>query len=441
MSVIDFSPNHAFRDRGVVTRRRRVATGPVSRGAHASRRLRLPPVVGEATPVYWLLLTVIVVLNLVGLVMVLSASSVMSLESTGSSWTYAIRQAIWMALGFVALAVTLRVDLSFWRRNARRFLVIAAGLLLVVLVPGLGVSANGSTRWVGFGPFQLQPSELAKLALLIFIADLLARRADRVRDTRFSVRPVMVVTAMFAGLLMLQPNLGTTILLGCIAMVMLFVAGAPGGPLLGCGLSGVLAAVLLAMSAPYRRARLLGFLHPWSDPGNTGYQVIQSQVGLADGHLLGAGLGASRAKWGFLPYAHTDFIFSIIGEELGLVGAIAVVLLFVALAVFGVRTAMHSRDRFGTLVAAGVTAWLSIQAFVNIGAVIGVLPITGVPLPFISFGGSSLLFTLVATGLLLNVARNPATQLTEAVSESSHDGLSRSRRPRRRANVMASSGR
>jgi cell division protein FtsW len=441
MSVIDFAPNHAFRDRARGAQRRRVAGRSAERANDAGWRLRLAPVVGEATIEYWLLLTLVVVLNLVGLVMVLSASSVMSLETTGSSWTYAIRQAMWMALGFVALAITLRIDLSFWRHNARRGLVIAVGLLLVVLVPGLGVSANGSTRWVGFGQLQLQPSEFAKLALLIFVADLLARRADRVRDSRFSIRPVMVVTAVFGGLLMLQPNLGTTILLGCIVMVMLFIAGAPGGPLLGCGLGGAFAAVVLAMSAPYRRARLLGFLHPWSDPSNTGYQVIQSQVGLADGHLLGAGLGASRAKWGFLPYAHTDFIFAIIGEELGLVGAIAVVLLFVALAVLGVRTAMRSRDRFGMLVAAGVTAWLSIQALVNIGAVIGVLPVTGVPLPFISFGGSSLLFTLVASGLLLNVARNPAKPARHPGAESSRNGVGRSRHPRRRADVATASGR
>jgi len=363
--------------------------------------------VGEATNGFWLLAIVVVVLNLVGLIMVLSASSVMSLDTTGSSWTYFIKQGMWMAVGTVALLFCTTCDLQVIRRFARLGLVVAGGLLVAVLVPGLGVSANGSTRWVGVGPLQLQPAEFAKLAMLVFVADLLTRRADRVRDPRLSVRPVVVVAGVFAGLLMLQPNLGTTIILMSIVMVMLFVAGAPGRELAGWSVAGTAVAVMLALAAPYRRARILAFLHPWKDPGNTGYQTIQSQVGLATGGFLGKGLGASRAKWGYLPFAHTDFIFAIVGEELGLLGALLVVSLFVLLAAFGVRAATKSKDRFSMLVAIGVTTWLVLQAFVNIGAVIGILPITGVPLPFLSFGGSSLLFTMMASGLLLNVARKP----------------------------------
>ena len=204
---------------------------------------------------------------------------------------------------------------------------------------------------------------------------------------------------------LLQPNLGTTVVLAAIVFGMLFAAGVPSLPLAAYGLAGVGGAMVLALGEGYRRRRLLAFVDPWSDPLNTGYQTIQSQVSLASGGLIGVGLGASRAKWGFLPYAHTDFIFAIIGEELGLVGAALVVGLFLALGYLGIRAAVGAADPFGRLVAAGITTWFCAQAFVNIGAVIGILPITGVPLPFVSFGGSSLVAAMAAAGLLLNVAR------------------------------------
>jgi cell division protein FtsW len=224
-------------------------------------------------------------------------------------------------------------------------------------------------------------------------------------DTRLTLLPVTVVFGGIAVLLMLQPNLGTTIVLGAIVLSLLWVAGTPLVPLSGLAALGALVASGLALLEPYRRARVLAFLDPWADYQNGGYQNIQSLVGIASGGLTGTGLGESRAKWGFLPEAHTDFIFAIIGEELGLVGALVVVLLFVTLCVLGCRAALLAPDRFGMLIAAGVTVWFGAQAFVNIGAVIGILPITGVPLPFVSYGGSSLLFSMVAAGLLLNVAR------------------------------------
>jgi cell division protein FtsW len=225
------------------------------------------------------------------------------------------------------------------------------------------------------------------------------------RNSRATLRPVVVVLAAMATLLMLQPNLGTTIVLAAIALTLCFAAGAPLGPLAAWATLGISAATALALAAPYRRNRVLTFLDPWADPIDKGYQNIQALVGVASGGLFGRGLGASRAKWGFLPFAHTDFIFAIIGEELGLVGAAVVVGLFVLLVIIGVRVALHAPDRFGLLLAMGVTAWFGVQAFVNIGAVIGILPITGVPLPFVSAGGSSLLFTMAAGGLLLSVAR------------------------------------
>ncbi len=358
-----------------------------------------------ASASYVLLFAVIVVLNLIGLVMILSASSVTALQYEGSSYYYFERQLLWLFAGSVVFVISLRIDYRLWRKLAVPMVVVSMLLLVVVLLPGIGQNVNGSSRWIGVGTFGVQPSEFAKLAMLVFAADLLARRQSWITDTRVTLRPVMVAFGLFALLIMLQPNLGTTIVLAAITFTVLFVAGTPLASLAGWGFVGCCVAGVASMGKSYRRARILAFLHPWNDPLNTGYQTIQSQVSVASGGWLGVGLGASKAKWGFLPYAHTDFIFAIISEELGLVGAMAVVGLFVALGFLGVRTGLHTADRFGQMLAIGITTWLCVQAFVNIGAVIGVLPITGVPLPFISFGGSSLLATMAGAGILLNVAR------------------------------------
>jgi cell division protein FtsW len=385
-------------------RRRPPASDDVwsSRRRHPTAR---PVPTRRRSKTYVGLLAVITTLNLLGLVMVMSASSVASLDDYGSSWYVVMRQAMWLALGTIACVIVLRVDYHRWRRMATPLLVISTALLALVLVPGIGITVNGASRWLGYGPLSLQPSELAKLTLLLFAADLLARRAAWMDDIRLTLVPVTAVFGMIAVLLMLQPNLGTTLVLGAVVVSLLYVAGTPLVPLTGLAAVGALVASGLALWAPYRRARVLAFLDPWADYQNTGYQNIQSLVGVASGGITGIGLGESRAKWGFLPYAHTDFIFAIIGEELGLIGALVVVALFVGLCLLGARAALLAPDRFGMLLAAGVTVWFGVQAFVNIGAVIGILPITGVPLPFVSYGGSSLLFSMVAAGLLLNVAR------------------------------------
>jgi cell division protein FtsW len=347
----------------------------------------------------------VAVFNLLGLVMVMSASSVVALDEYGSSWYFVLRQAAWAAAGAVVLVIIARTDYHRWRRVAGPLLVLSLVLLCLVFVPGIGVGANGATRWIGVGSLTVQPSELAKLAVLIWVADLLARRAAYMHNTQATLRPVVVVLAAVATLVMLQPNLGTTIVVAAIAMALCFVAGSPAAPLAGWTAFGLAAATGLALAAPYRRARVLTFLDPWADPMDKGYQNIQSLVGVASGGIFGTGLGASRAKWGYLPYAHSDFIFAIIGEELGLIGATVVVGLYVLLGIVGIRIALHAPDRFGLLLAIGVTAWFCVQAFVNIGGVVGILPITGVPLPFVSAGGSSLVFGMAGAGLLLSVAR------------------------------------
>ena len=364
---------------------------------------------------FLLLLAVLLVLNLIGLVMVLSASSVDALEHQGSPYYYFAKQAIWTGLGAIVFCLTLRVDYRRWRHFALPLLGLSVAMLLLVLVPGIGVTANGSSRWLGYGNFGIQPSEFAKLGVLLFSADLLARRSKKVADTRLTVRPVMCVFAGVAFLILIQPNLGTTIVLAAVVFAVLFAAAAPWGPLLGYGVVGGAVATFAAFGKSYRRARLLAFLDPAKDPLNTGYQTLQSYYSIGSGGWFGVGLGASRAKWGWLPYAHTDFIFAIIAEELGLFGALLVVGLFVALGYLGMRAAVWATDPFGRLLAVGITTWFCVQAFVNIGAVIGVLPITGVPLPFISFGGSSLLATMAAAGMLANVAKQGrATRNTRA---------------------------
>jgi cell division protein FtsW len=381
----------------------RDAEAAASRGRHPTGRR--PQGNGTRSGMFLALGFLVAVFNLLGLVMVMSASSVVALDEYGSSWYYVVRQAVWTGMGAGVMILVSRVDYHRWRRVATPMLVGSVVLLAIVFVPGVGVEANGARRWIGAGTLSIQPAEVVKLTLLVWIADLLARRAAVMHNTRATLRPVIVVLTGIATLIMAQPNLGTTIIIAAIAMTLCFVAGAPLGRLAAWAVAGASAATFLVLATPWRQDRVLAFLDPWADPTNTGYQNIQSLVGLASGGVAGTGLGASRSKWGFLPYAHTDFIFAIVGEELGIVGAVLVVGLFGLLGIIGIRIALHAPDRFGLLVAVGVTSWFLVQAFVNIGAVIGILPITGVPLPFVSAGGSSLVFSMAGAGLLLAVAR------------------------------------
>ncbi len=373
-----------------------------TRRRHPAGRLRP----GRATGTCLAILGLVGFLTLFGLVMVISASSVTDLKEHGTTWYSFKRQALWAIVGTFGLVLAIRVHYRRWRRWAGPMLIASIAMLVLVLVPGVGAEANGASRWIGVGALRVQPSEFAKLAVLLFVAKLLSdrEREGKARVAALTLKPTLVVFGAVAALLMLQPNLGTTIALGAIVLTMLFIHGARVHHLGGIALLGAGAAAFLALQASYRRARVTAFLNPWADPSDTGYQTIQSLVGIASGGLFGVGLGASRAKYEFLPEAHTDFIFAIVAEELGLLGAAVVIGLFVALAYFGVRVALDTADPFGRLVATGITTWFGVQAFINIGAVVAVLPITGVPLPFVSFGGSSLVVTLVAAGILANIA-------------------------------------
>jgi cell division protein FtsW len=351
------------------------------------------------------LAVVVGLLCVIGLVMVGSASSVVSISLYGSPWAILIREGMWMAVGVIAFGLAVRFDHRKLRRLAPLFLIVTFFLLLVVLVPGIGVHVQGSSRWVGFGQFRLQPSELMKLALTIFAADLITRRLEEGATDRRIIGPVLLVTACAAVLIVAQPDLGTAMVLACVILALLFVSGVRLGPVLKilAGLIGV--ALIVAIASPYRRERLLSFVDPSAHGSGSGYQVMQSLIGLGSGHLVGAGLGGGQAQWGFLPNAQTDFIFSVIGEELGFIGAALVLLLLGTFVWFGIRAAVRSPQRFGGLLAFGLVAWLASETLINIGAVVGVLPVTGIPLPFISYGGSSLVITMVAAGILINIAR------------------------------------
>lgn len=344
-------------------------------------------------------------LTLFGLVMVLSASQVTSLYDSESPYSLFQRQAMWAAIGAVAFVVSSRIDYRWLRRLAVPFLVFTVILLIAVLIPGVGRRINGSSRWLGVGPFVVQPGEFAKLAVVLFSADLLSRRSKQMHRPDITIKPVMLIVGGMSGLLLLQPKLGTTIVIAAVGIMMLFVAGARLPHLFAWTAAGAVVATIAAFGSDYRRARLLSFIDPWADPLGNGLQTIQSQIGIASGGWLGVGLGAGRAKWGFLPYAHSDFIFAIVAEEVGLLGAGALVLSFALVGYLGIRAAINAPDRFGMLMAAGLTSWLLVQAFMNIAMSIGLMPITGEPLPFVSAGGSSLVTTLAAAGVLTNIAK------------------------------------
>jgi cell division protein FtsW len=344
-------------------------------------------------------------LVLLGLIMILSASSVSSFATYGSSFLFFKKQLIWAVVGLAGFVFFVRVDYRLLRGSGYVLLVVVAGLLFAVLVPGIGIVVGGSARWLSLGPFSFQPSELGKLALILFAADVFSRKNERSFDSfAHTALPLIPALAVLCLLVLLQPDLGTSLVLGCVGIGMLFVAGAPLRYVSPILISGALITAAAAFAEPYRRARILAFLNPWADPFNTGYQTIQSLIAVGSGGLFGVGLGASRQKWLYIPNAHTDFIYAILGEETGLLGTLVVLGLFAFLAYLGVRTAQKAPDRFGMLIASGVTMWVTSQALINIGAVTAALPITGVPLPLVSFGGTSLVILLCAMGILVNIA-------------------------------------
>ncbi len=347
------------------------------------------------------------VLSLFGLVMVLSASSVSDFHQLDASpFATFGKQVTFFVLGVAGFVVTSRLDPTVFRRLVLPGLGVVIVSMIAVLI--VGVEVNGSQRWLRLGPINVQPGEFAKLAFVLFVADLLARRRHLIHRATAVVNPVMGVLAALGLLLLLQPKMGTVILLTATALTMLFLAGVRLLPLLGWTVALASGGLAMAWASTYQRQRLLSFLSNEADPTGAGWQTIQSKVGIASGGLTGVGLGASRAKWGFLPFAHTDFIFAVIAEEVGFLGALGVVLAFVMFCYLGMVTAMRAVDPFHASVAAGVTALVMFQSFLNIAMTLGRAPVTGEALPFVSAGGSSLIVMLAGTGLLVSIARRSA---------------------------------
>jgi cell division protein FtsW len=351
-----------------------------------------------------LLLIPIALLTVIGLGAIRSASSVISIEKYGNGWTYFSKQAIWVGVGIVVAIVASKIPYKVYRRAAVPLLV--ASIVGLILVLEVGVSGGGSRRWIAAGPVTIQPSEFAKFAVVVFLAAVFERKEHLLGDVWHLLVPLGASAGICGILILLEPDLGTALVVLGGAFAVAAVSAARARHLLLAGVGGGLAATLLAVASPYRRQRILSFLHPFEDRLGSGWQVIQSYVALGTGGAFGVGLGASRARWSYLPNAHTDFIFAIIGEETGFAGGVMVLLLFTVIGVVGYLIAMRAPDRFGRMLAVGIVSWISLQALVNLGGVVGLLPITGMPLPFMSVGGSSMITVFGAIGVLLNIARS-----------------------------------
>lgn len=352
-----------------------------------------------------LLFAATVLLLSLGIIMVYSASQVTAYEKLDDTFYYLKKQAVWALIGVVAMVSVMKVDYWKYKKWAVPFLIIAFALLIMVLLPGIGKNIKGAQRWLVLGPLRLQPSEVIKLSLVIFMAYGLSKYKDRLRYFMQGMMPFLIVLGLACGLILLQPDLGTAVSVAGTVYIMLFAAGAKGKHLFYLALAGMVAVGMAIVLEPYRMSRFLAFLDPWADPRGTGFHIIQSLYALGSGGLFGAGLGQSHQKFFYLPEQHTDFIFAVLGEELGFLGGALVLILFLLFVWRGFKIALSSQDPFASLLAVGITSMIALQAIINIGVVTGSLPVTGIPLPLISFGGSSLVFTLTGVGIVLNISR------------------------------------
>ena len=353
-----------------------------------------------------ILLTTIILVSF-GIIMIFSSSYYYSAQSFDDGLFFFKRQCLWAVVGFAGLFVASRIDYTKLQKFSKLFLLISIVLLILVLL--VGEDRNGATRWLGIGNFTIQPAEMAKFAMIFFIADFIARGKGRIKKFITGVLPILMAAGLIFGLILLQPNLSTAGSILLLTMVMLFVGGAKLWQLGGLVGLGAVAAVVLTFSADYRYKRFTAFMDPWENPMKEGWQLIQSLYALGSGGLFGLGLAQSRQKFYYLPYPETDFIFAIIGEELGFLGAVLMMLAFLILIWRGIRIALYAPDLFGSLVASGLTAMITIQVVINIAVVTASMPPTGLPLPFISYGGSSLAMFLTGIGVILNISKHIKT--------------------------------
>ena len=351
------------------------------------------------------LFTATLLLVCASVVMVYSASAILALERYQQPYLFLTKQVMWVVLGLAVLAIAMRVDYRTYRNDT--FVWVLLGLVGLTLVAVLfSAPVNGTRRWFGLGGFGVQPSEFAKVGCVLFTALVLERRMHRIDELSYSLLPIGIVMCGIVALILLQPDFGTAISLMLIVAVMVFAAGLHYRYFIGTVAALVPVIYLVLVSAPYRRQRLLAFWDPWADPLGDGFQIIQSLIAVGSGGVFGRGLMESVQKLFFLPEPHTDFIFAVISEELGLIGATATLACFCLIAWRGTRIALRAQDSFGSFVALGLTAMIVVQAFVNMSVVLGLLPTKGIPLPLVSFGGSSLLISLLGMGVLLNISQH-----------------------------------
>jgi len=358
------------------------------------------------------ILVAVGLLLIVGILMVYSASNAVSREHRGDSYYFFRMQIVWCLIGLAAMVGTAFFNYQNYQRFAWLLLIVSGFLLLLVYVPGIGVRIGGGTRWIKVAKLSFQPVELAKLALVIYTAQFLTQKSDYVRSFKRGVLPSLMVLLAFLALIHGQPDFGSVVIIGFIVFAMLFVGGARVHQML---LIATLAGLLICYEIwrePYRLKRWITFLDPWKDPEGSGYHIIQSFYALGSGGILGTGLGAGMQKLHYLPAPHNDFIFAVVGEELGFVGSVFIILLFMVVVWRGIRISIRTQDRFGSLLAFGIASLIGIQAIVNIGVVTGTLPTKGLTLPFISFGGSSMLVSLASIGILLSISRGKSPGTT-----------------------------
>jgi cell division protein FtsW len=360
---------------------------------------------GKKSAPDFLLIIITFSLLAIGLIMVYSASAIWADYKFHDSFFFAKRQLLFAGVGIIAMFFIMNVDYWTWRTWSKALLIICFVLLVLVLIPGVGMVRNGSRSWIGVGAFSIQPSEFMKLAMIAFLAKFLSENQKKITSFKQGLLPSLTLVFIAFGMIMLQPDLGTgTVMVGtCIAMI--FVSGARISHFVGLGLIGVAGFAALVLSAPYRIKRITSFLNPWEDPLGSGFQIIQSLYAIGPGGLFGLGLGQSRQKFFYLPEPQTDFIFAILAEELGFIGGSLVLLLFSLLLWRGVRIALGAPDLYGSFLAIGIISMIAIQVMINIGVVTGLMPVTGITLPFLSYGGSSLTLMLMAIGVLLNICR------------------------------------
>ncbi len=349
----------------------------------------------------------VLALSAIGLIMIFSASPTMALK-LGDSYYYLKRHVFYLLLGFSALYFGLRLDLETLKKWSAPILVLSLAVLLLVYIPGLGRKVSGALRWIDLVFFSFQPSEIIKFTMVLFLAKMLSKSGEGIQDFFRGLLPPLLLVTVVSAIIVNQPDLGTAIAIASTAFIMLFAAGANLWHLAAIGVTGVAGMIGIAMSSAYRMQRLIAYLNPWKDPYGVGFHIIQSLLAVGSGGLFGVGLGASRQKFFYLPQQFTDFIFAILCEELGFVGGVGVIVLFILFAVRGVRIALAAPDNFSFLLAIGLVSWLTLQALINILVVVGLLPTTGIPLPFISYGGTATVMGLFCVGIVLNISKGEA---------------------------------